>query len=300
LTLRARCAVASQANHEPLFGTASTVTKFLLLEDPGPWGVDALRDARMPPALKQQLIRQSNEYGVRVLLIRRHGRATPGRLRCFAVTAGPGVRWVETTTLHEPADVLDLDLAALGAGRSLGLARHDHQLLLVCTHGRHDPCCAERGRPLAAALARSHPEQMWECSHIGGDRFAGNLVVLPDGWYYGRVEAADGPRIAAEHLAGRLDLQHLRGRVTSGFAVQAAEWHLRTKLDLTGVDAVRPLHASSRQRLVDAQFAVEGGQHWRVRVRVGRGPAEKLSCRDPELSRPPAYELLDIEPATSG
>ena len=45
-------------------------------------------------------------------------------------------------------------------------------MLLVCTHGVHDTCCAVRGRPVAAALARRWPEATWECSHVGGDRFA--------------------------------------------------------------------------------------------------------------------------------
>src|SRR4029453_5830608 len=74
--------------------------------------------------------------------------------------------------------------------------------------GRHGACCAERGRPVAAALAQAHPEETWEVSHIGGDRFAGNLLVLPNGLYYGRLDpgpalAAPGPpRSGGRRLAG--------------------------------------------------------------------------------------------------
>jgi hypothetical protein len=146
-------------------------------------------------------------------------------------------------------------------------------------------------------MARSHPEHTWECSHIGGDRFAGNLVILPEGLYYGRVNAASGPRIAAAYESGRLDLEHLRGRVTSRFPIQAAEWHLRSKLDLTGIDDVRPAQAVERADDVEAVFDVADGSTWRVRLRIGRTEPERLTCASAHLSLAPAYQLLDITPA---
>ena len=45
-------------------------------------------------------------------------------------------------------------------------------LLLVCTHGRRDACCAQFGRPTAMALARRYGTAVWETTHVGGDRFA--------------------------------------------------------------------------------------------------------------------------------
>jgi (2Fe-2S) ferredoxin len=146
-------------------------------------------------------------------------------------------------------------------------------------------------------MARSHPEHTWECSHIGGDRFAGNLVILPEGLYYGRVDAVSGPRIAAAHESGQLDLEHLRGRVTSRFAIQAAEWHLRSKLDLSGIDDVRPVRSVERPDGVEAVFELANGMTWRVRLRIGRTEPERLTCASSQLSLAPAYQLLDIAPA---
>ena len=59
--------------------------------------------------------------------------------------------------LDDIHEVHDLDVEALGAGRSPGLTPHLDPVFAVCTHGRHDTCCAERGRPAAAALAGAHP-----------------------------------------------------------------------------------------------------------------------------------------------
>ncbi len=294
MTRSYRCSTASEVRDEPLIGTASTVTRFLLLEDPGPWGVDALADSRLPLRVRRELAARARRHRVRVLLIRRYGRSARSRAHCFAVSADPGGPWAETAELHRVEEVLDLDLAVLRAGRSLGLAPHPEPLLLVCTQGRHDPCCAERGRPLARALSRSHPDQTWECSHVGGDRFAGNLVVLPEGLYFGRVDAQSGPRIAQAYAAGRLDLDHLRGRVSQSFAVQAAEWHLRTRLSLVGLADVRLLESRTQAgHSSEATFAADGAT-WRVRVRSGRNPAEHLTCHSTLPSPAPSHDLLDI------
>ena len=289
-----RCATSSHSRAEPLHGTASTVRAFLLVESPGPWGVDALRDGRLPLQVRDQLGRRTRERGVRPLMIRRHGRSTPSGVRVFAAYADADRPWCETATLDHPAQILDLDLASLGAGRSPGLAPHEAPVFLVCTHGRHDVCCAELGRPVAAALASAVPEQTWEVSHIGGDRFAGNVLVLPEGLYYGRLDAASGPAVARQHLAGRLDLDHFRGRCAYPFAVQAAEWMLRGELGLTGL---RALTLRSHRRVADLTEVLfdAADAAWRVSLRHSVGDPEQLTCQALRPNPVPAYEPLTIE-----
>ena len=75
----------------------------------------------------------------------------------------------------------------------------------MCAHGRHDQCCAVRGRVVAARLAAAYPEETWECSHLGGDRFAGTMVLLPHGLYYGWVDDGDAVAVVDAYLAGRVD-----------------------------------------------------------------------------------------------
>ena len=273
-----RCAASSLGHREELVGTASTVRAFLLIEAPGPWGVDALQDCRLPSDVKEGLARSTQRTGVRPLLIRRHGRSDPDGLRVFAAYADPVLPWVETTRLEDAWDLRDIDLDALGAGRSPGLEPHGSALFLVCTHGRHDVCCAELGRPVAAALAGAHPEETWEVSHIGGDRFAGNVLVLPHGLYYGRVDAESALGLAEAHLDSRLDLDHLRGRSGYGFAAQAAEIFLRRELDCVGIDALS-LRAHRREGAETESVFSHGTQRWTVRVRSTVGQPTQLTCR---------------------
>src|SRR5207344_2771864 len=89
LTRSARCSQASEARGEPMAGTASTVRSWLLLEDPGPWGRDALRDSRLPERVGLELQRRCRAAGVRPLLIRRaSSNATADGLTCFAIRSG--------------------------------------------------------------------------------------------------------------------------------------------------------------------------------------------------------------------
>ena len=96
----------------------------------------------------------------------------------------------------------------------------------------------------------------WECSHVGGDRFAANVVAMPHGLYYGQVEMARAEELVAAHERGDLVPDLLRGRSTMAPAAQAAAAHVRTLLGDHRIDALTPagtLHL--------------GGGRWQVRLR---------------------------------
>lgn len=291
-----RCAAASLAREDDLAGTASTVRSFLLLEHSGSWGADALRDARLPDGLGEHLAREGRRSGVRVLLVRRPGRRAEGAgVRVFVARAAGADSWLEAATLSGPEEVRDLDLTALGAGRSPGLTAYDAPLIAVCTHGRHDACCAERGRPVALALAASrHADAVWECSHIGGDRFAGNVLVLPRGLYYGRVDPGAALMIADALVEGRVDLDHLRGRSDSSMAVQAAEIDVRRRLDLAGLDDVRPTGVRTVGEVTTVTLDAVG-RLTAVQVRRVLGEAQQLTCGAPRDNPVPRFEVVPAE-----
>jgi len=271
------------------------VRAYLLIEHSGSWGEDALRDARLPEGLGPELRRRALEARIRVLLIRRTGRrpASDGT-RVFAAHAHPYRPWVESGTVSNPADVLDLDFFDLRAGHPTALTPHEESLFCVCTHGRHDACCAELGRPVVTALSEAHPEETWEVSHIGGDRFAGNLLVLPHGLYYGRLDPTAAVAVAGAHVSGQLDLDHFRGR--SGFPtpVQAAEVALRRHLAETREGALRLDHRHTEGVDTEAVFVV-GGAEYVVRVHSAWGEKpERLTCKAQRDNPIPEHTVLDI------
>ncbi|SFB73753.1 hypothetical protein SAMN04487968_101229 [Nocardioides terrae] len=295
-----RCAAASLDRDEPVAGSATHVRTWLLLEHVGPWGRTALLDARLPDGLGAELSRRAQQLRAKILLIRRYSSEPDSSdgLRVFAAQADPVAPRLESGLLSDPRDVLDLDLAALRHGGTTGLSAHDGDIYCVCTNGRHDACCAERGRPVAKALAAAHPEETWEVSHVGGDRFAGNMVVLPHGLYYGQLDPAGALDVIAAQRAGRLDLDRLRGRSTHPMPVQAAEIALRRELGLTGFDEVRLTGATSDGEVTRAVFSTPTSGY-AVRVRTTRSPATavRLTCTAGRPEPPIAHDVLGIAEA---
>jgi hypothetical protein len=190
--------------------------------------------------------------------------------------------------------VRDLDLAALGAGRTLGLRPETAPVLAVCTHGRHDACCAELGRPVALELAAGpHGAGVWETSHVGGDRFAGNLVVLPRGLYYGGLDPESARRVAEATDRGEVLLEHLRGRSDLPMPAQAADIDVRRRTGLTGLDDVHVVSARTAGDVTTVVLEAAGSTH-EVRVRRVLGAAEQLTCR---ATRPNPVTSFEVEPA---
>ncbi len=291
-----RCSHASEAEGEPLRGTASTITDWLLVEHPSSWGSEPLRQARLPAGLGDVLLQRERELRIRVLLIRRHGRRTGTRRSCFAIHTGPDRPWMERADLEDVREVATLDLGGLGRGGSVGLTANEGPLFAICTHGRRDPCCAERGRPLASALSQAFPDETWESTHVGGDRFAGNMVAFPHGFYFGRVGPAEGVDIATAYVAGTLDLEHFRGRSCRPTDVQAAEQYLRTHDALTGIDDVTVVEVSRAGPQTSTTFRTPTGLR-KVGINRDLGPQERLTCHSDGMKRPPRFALLGIETA---
>ena len=291
------CSVVSRALDEPLYATASRVRAWVLIEQSGPWGREPLVESRLDPTVGRAIHEHAHATGVRALLIRRPGRGVPGPRHVFLAHTGRQARWLEELTLEDPGELLDLDWTRLAVGEPPGYGvQVTRPIYLACTNGRHDQCCATWGRPLAQGLVAVAGTRAWECSHIGGDRFAGNLVCLPEGVYYGRLGPAEVARAVTLHERGQLDLEHYRGRCCYLPVVQAAEHFLRREQDLTDLDGVV---AESRKDAADdvvaVRLAAEAGARWLVRLRVTPAdPDRLLTCQAVEPHRPPVYHLLDL------
>jgi hypothetical protein len=289
-----RCSVRSEELDEPMLGTASTVRNWLLIEHPGPWGRRPILDARLPPKVAAELRRVDRSLGIRVLLIRKHAISSGKSTTCFAIRSVPGECWIQRTSLGGVGDALDLGLVALSQGRDPDLEPVSEPLFLVCTHGRRDPCCAERGRPLARALAEAEPDATWESTHVGGDRFAGNVVAFPHGLYFGRVGPEEAPAVAESYRGGRIDLTHFRGRSCDPMIVQAGEHFLREKLELVGIDDVRLLSVRRDGELARVRFDV-GEEVVEVMLERRWTEPRRLTCHSVAPIAAPSYRLVAIE-----
>jgi hypothetical protein len=252
-----------------LYGTASQTQTYLLLEYAGNWGEKAVEESTLPDAVKDRLIGLGKTIpGLKTLLIRtQRSQRLAGGARFFVAALSVFPPRLHAFRLVDYVDLLDLDIPAVLAGdTSYDTHRWDSPLYLVCAHGRRDRCCSRRGLPVYNALStalQSSPEPLvWQSSHVGGHRFAANLLCLPHGLMYGRVSADNALDILEADRHGRVYLPNLRGRVNYPPAAQAADHYLRQLHAEDSYDAIR---------FVDAHESGIG--EWLVRFVVQ--PSEK-------------------------
>jgi hypothetical protein len=279
-----RCSALAEQLDEPMIGSVDHRVRWLLVEDRSAWGEKAVRDV-----LGVELEAAAGSRGVRLLLVRRRegDPAADVVRRAFMVDTATGAMGVRSLTDLAELDAL-LDLAPADFGALLA-----DPLFLVCTNGKRDACCALRGRALVAALAADHAERTWECTHLGGHRFAANLVCLPDGIVYGRVTASDGPRLADAYLDGRVDPALLRGRSAWPAPAQVAERALRLRLDLRRLTDVRLGTAEVGDATASVELDVGGAGHRFELVAERSSPPRQISCRADELERPIHWRVVE-------
>ena len=290
------CAEASLRRDEPMFATGSQVRGWLLVEVRGAWGEDAIHSSALAEHVPRHWKDELKRRHIRAVCIRSDSRAERPGVRLFACAArrpgsGPASLWRrEVASLSDVTAAVE-KLRVDQLPRS-GWEHVQESLFLVCTNGRHDQCCANFGRPLVRAL-RDSPwaDRVWECSHIGGDRFAANLVVLPDSLYFGRVVPGSVHALLDALDDGRIDLSLFRGRTSLSLAEQAVEHFVRRELGIEAVDGV-----GIDARAADGSFPVRLADrlvHVRVRRRLV-SVAEPLTCKGDPNQLVPTFTLESI------
>jgi hypothetical protein len=280
------CADISAETAEPLTATASHVEHWILVEYRGVWSRDVLGGSLFSEPVKAVLReRLAALPRSRLLFIRRPGRRGREGRMVYLVRSTEEESSVRGLEVEHVNDLVGLDLDTQADPV-------DHPLLVVCTHGKRDRCCARYGRPLYDRVRDAALEGwVWQSTHVGGDRFAGNLVCLPHGLTFGRVGEDDVWPLLDEYLAGRIYLDRYRGRSCYPFPAQAAEQAVRTEVDATGVDDLR--HVSS-VRSGSASWIVRllvrsSGEVHEVEVVREAGALTYLTCDAQELRHPRRY-----------
>ncbi|HEX9028099.1 MAG TPA: sucrase ferredoxin [Anaerolineales bacterium] len=296
----AYCSTLSLEAGEDLFGTASHAKVYFLLEYHGIWGVKAFQESDLPDVVKSRLSTCLADIpGSKLLLI-----------KGFAAQAESGPRFfIASASEHEPRlygfqlqgyqDLLSLDIHSLLDGSSAyEAARIYDPLYLVCTNGHRDVCCARYGSPVYLDLLKTSISSVWQSTHMGGHRFAANLLCLPHGIQYGRLDAGQAQAVLESHRAGKLDLDHYRGRTCYPEAVQAAEYYLRRQTGVLDLDAY---HLREAQEGANGEWQVtfalrQAGQAYRLCIAMeSTGVQIRESCRSEKTSPLVRKRLVEFQ-----
>jgi hypothetical protein len=279
-TERSYCSEQSRAQAEPMAGTADQVDVWILLEYVPVWSAKAITDNALAAPTRDWLRGLVSEAQQRALKPRvvfiRQPEIDRKEVTLF-ICANDGLRRFDAP---DYATLTQLSLANTLTGASIPAMHY-----FVCTNGQRDVCCARFGLPVYSALREHVAERVWQTTHVGGHRFAPNILTLPQGALYGRVQSDDVDRFVACVEQNGLAASWLRGRTRYAPEVQAAEAALAAR----GVDTSG---AMSRAPDGDDGYRIGFGPNT---VTVRPGPAYEVfaSCGD-ETAKPVIPWLANV------
>jgi len=248
------CAQASTDAGEALIGTAPAGTVvWILLEHDGPWAPKLLESAELPGAAKNRLMAWEKAVpGSRLQLFRSDQPVREPRL--MIAVGRPIDPFIVEWRLPDYDELTQIDLEGPLSGVASGSATiHRTPKHFVCTHGKRDACCAKWGVAVHREMAQLAPESVFQTTHVGGHRFAANVVSLPHGICYGRIEPTDGKPLIEAHGRGEyFDLEKLRGRACYDEGAQVADKIVREEVTDMHLEALELINS----QLVDDQHRV--------------------------------------------
>lgn len=310
-----RCSEASVAVGESMAGTAPVACAWIVLEHPGPWGARILDGPALLPAVAEHL-RAGTLSGVTPLLARRPDtRAQRAGLHAWIARSTPGGLLLREGDLDSYEDVLSWDLTAIGRGELPPFGSVTPEPMhFVCTNGARDQCCAIDGRALVSDLCSADPsdadsDRVWECSHLGGHRFAPVMLSLPAGTVHGRLTIEQAREVIARAESGHVHLDTYRGRSGLPAPLQAVAIEARRREGVHGIGDIDVLRVvADRAVPVAATAPIDGdevicevrhhdGRAWRATVQnVPQEAARPESCgKDPLAGA--SWRVTEFTPA---
>ncbi len=203
------CSVYSQAQEEDPGGSVPNWKRCVVIELAKPWKEDVAESKHFPSKVKEVLDSAAQRgYETRLQCIvpdREYSVKDYTRIIYYSRPEGPFATYSKDEYQLPRADVGLLVAALLESPDELRRfesyrqeTRHIRDIL-VCTHGSHDVCCATFGFPIYRDLRDRYVRDLdgklrvWQVSHLGGHRFAPNLLDMPEGrnWVRLGVENLD-------------------------------------------------------------------------------------------------------------
>lgn len=260
------CADTSRKNEESILGTASPVHYWLMIECPGTWKGNALKESELPVSVKDFLLGlYSLNLNLRIQLIQNDStdRSHP---KIFWANGDPQFSQLWELQLNQYEDLIHIDFVSLVKN---GVTKNFQEIttpqFFICTNGQHDPCCAKYGLALFQASKNNH-NMLWQTNHLGGDRFAANVLCLPYGIYYRRVDQAALFAMIQAHETKQLYLPTFAGRAYYSREIQTAEYFIRKDTGELAIDALQLITSTGNEDHAMIEFCDHNNTHHYVEV----------------------------------
>lgn len=193
------CSESSLQSGEPLYGSAGTCDmEFFYAMPKEEWNKDQVLYSETLPEIirewyfsqiksgKRWSFRCYEEPGLPEGMFRLH--MYPSGKIITAQSAGELLEMCQRILKGEDGESFPPHKAGIQSQRNF---THSQKTLFICTDGPHDKCCGEFGYQVfrkAFELTKDTGIHVYECSHLGGHKFAATMKAYPSNVMYGRVD----------------------------------------------------------------------------------------------------------------
>ena len=293
------CSDFSISLGEPVFATAPRIEAWVLLEYPYAHPAKALKESTLQENIKAHLSAALDSIPhSRLLMIKRSNRKPQSGVNLILALSGTNNPRMTRFQLKDYPDIPSIDLEAAFTELANNPEKGEvSPLILICTNGKRDVCCARYGLPLFNEMRKYDRADVWQSSHMGGHRFAANVISLPYGIYYARIPVS-GAGLFVEHCSnGEINLPYYRGRTCYTAEQQAAEYLLRQHNGNLAVhDLLLQRTSQTDEDRWQVEFRSQASENFIVSVRKGVSSYTIIeSCGSPQKAEPqPIYHLDEI------
>jgi hypothetical protein len=290
------CSEQSLNAREDIFATAPRVDVWFLLEYRGAWTDKAFLDSKIPEDVKERInINLETIPNARLQLIKR-GSNSGDTLKFYIAKSDELEPKLFEFDFRSYEEILGLDINKILKGN---YNLREEPLFLVCTNGAYDRCCGKYGAPVYLEAVKNEMDFMvWQTTHLGGHRFAANVLHLPYGIYYGRVTHLGVHKLIEDSRNCGIDLEHYRGRSCYNKDVQAAEYFLRTKTGIKEISGFRFISLKNLEKENSVIEFISQSDEETHHVHINKDKEAFMnytSCKDHEKSPVVQYRSVDYK-----
>jgi len=279
---------------EQIFSTAPNINFWILIEYSSHWEEKAFNNSDIQIEVKNMIRSLAGKYPKsRIQLIRNEDKSNDHINLYIAITKETDKKVYEYR-VKSYQDILNIDFDSEMSDKHLT----SKPLMLVCTHGSYDNCCGEKGLELFYHLSKKEKYfKVWQTTHLGGHRFAANILILPGGIYYGRINRDNYKKIKNSYINNKLEIDLLRGRCFYHPDVQAAEYYLRSELNYSYLNNLYLISKSTTEDgTIDVRFKNEDSNKvFELTIEKNDKALQLLaSCRDKHKKFIAQYRLMSL------
>ncbi len=292
------CKDISSSAGEHLYGTAPRVDHWFLLEYPGHWEKDIPENTSLPQSVKDELSKLLGSFtSSRLQLIKGSSLKNPS-ICFYYIDSSEFDPKAYKFKLNSYEDIIGLDLLNLIKSGDISDVESDEKLALICTHGSYDSCCGKNGTPVYNEISKNENLSVWRSTHVGAHRFSSNVVMLPEGIYYGRIDQKNLGKMIRSHLNNEIYLDCFRGRCCYSQPSQVSDYFLRKETGKYGIYDIKWEFEKDRDAYTAVEFKLQGENLGYSVNSVVMNDAIKIktSCKDNEPVSIPQFYFYSLFP----